>query len=913
MTDENGSKSAFDSFEMSLSDIGRTERNNTSELSTPRRRRRTQQKITVEAEVNEEPQSDHQIEVTVEDDMTQPPAKKSKDKTSGKKKKTASTPGTLFSDSKLSVFIGVTLIVFAAYALSSMLSFLAGAHIDQSLIQNNDLASLGTRAAEIKNVGGPVGAWLADFFLSRWLGIGSFAVIIYAAILGVSLLRLRKCNFFSLTFKTLISAIAISVLAGAICYTSPHTWYFGGEHGHAVNEFFILYTGVWGDIAVNIILFTALILIFFDTIHKVFKFISDRYSNYRSRMPKLSDEHAEKIERQESQLSVTTEVEKDERIDTASEEPEEKTMAEMSDHDTAEPDVRFDDIPFVSHETVSTDTTTDDTNQLEPDNQPDAELTTTEDVRPRPDDIASSDHKEAEMEIEVNQIEEAKQISTDTYDPTAELSRYKLPSVDLLREYPDSQVSEDREEQEANKERITRTLRSYGIEIQSIKATVGPTITLYEIVPAEGVKVNKIKNLGNDLALSLSALGIRIIAPIPGKGTIGMEVPNRDKQIVSIRSILTSAAYQESHAALPIAMGTNIANEVYVTDLAKMPHLLVAGATGMGKSVGLNTIIASLLFKKHPAELKFVLVDPKMVEFSLYSVLERHFLAKLPEAEEAIITDPSKVMDTLNSLCVEMDRRYELLRKAGVRDIKSYNAKFVERRLNPENGHRFLPYIVVIVDEFADLILTAGKEVETPISRIAAKARAIGIHMILATQRPSVNVITGVIKANFPGRMAFRVNQMNDSRTILDRPGADQLIGRGDMIISKDGVMERVQCALIETEEVENICKFISEQIGYPTAYELPEYVAPTEVAGYSTGTGERDPLFEEAGRFIIESGIGSTTSIQRRFNVGFPRAGKVMDQLEMAGVVGPSKGGKPRAVLMDLMSFEDMIITGSK
>lgn len=909
MTDENGSKSAFDSFEMSLNDIGHTERDNIAELSVPRRRRRTQQQPTDDAGLIRESQTDQQINVTVEDNRPQKSAKKSKDKTSGKKKTLTSTPGTLFSDSKLSVFAGVILIVFAAYALLSMLSFLAGAHIDQSLVQNNDLASLGTRAAEIRNAGGPVGAWLADFFLSRWLGIGSFAVIIYAAILGVSLLRLRKCHFFSLTFKTLISAISVSVIAGAICYTSPHTWYFGGEHGHAVNEFFLLYTGVWGDVAINIILFTALILIFFDTIHKAFKFIGTRYSKYKSRMPKLSEEqNDENVERLDMSTSATTGV-----MHEANDDADSKGSVDNLENNVDEaPSVQFEDIPIASREITSTDTTTDEANALS-DNPFDAESPTAEIIKPQSNEVMPSDHNEAKMEIEVNQIEEAKQISTDAYDPTAELSRYKLPSVELLREYPDNKVSEDREEQEANKERITRTLRSYGIEIQSIKATVGPTITLYEIVPAEGVKVNKIKNLGNDLALSLSALGIRIIAPIPGKGTIGMEVPNRDKQIVSIRSILTSAAYQESHAALPIAMGTNIANEVYVTDLAKMPHLLVAGATGMGKSVGLNTIIASLLFKKHPAELKFVLVDPKMVEFSLYSVLERHFLAKLPEAEEAIITDPSKVMDTLNSLCVEMDRRYELLRKAGVRDIKSYNAKFVERRLNPENGHRFLPYIVVIVDEFADLILTAGKEVETPISRIAAKARAIGIHMILATQRPSVNVITGVIKANFPGRIAFRVNQMNDSRTILDRPGADQLIGRGDMIISKDGVMERVQCALIETDEVENICKFISEQIGYPTAYELPEYVAPTEVTGFSAGTGERDPLFEEAGRFIIESGIGSTTSIQRRFNVGFPRAGKVMDQLEMAGVVGPSKGGKPRAVLMDLMSFDDMIITGSK
>ncbi len=412
------------------------------------------------------------------------------------------------------------------------------------------------------------------------------------------------------------------------------------------------------------------------------------------------------------------------------------------------------------------------------------------------------------------------------------------------------------------------------------------------------------------MTLSLSAIGIRIIAPMPGKGTIGMEVPNKNPQTVSIRSILSSKAYQESKAELPMAMGTTITNEVYVTDLAKMPHLLVAGATGMGKSVGLNTIIASLLYKKHPAELKFVLVDPKMVEFSLYKCLERHYLAKLPEEDDAIITDPNKVVATLNSLCVEMDNRYALLSQAGMRGIKEYNQKFISRRLNPEKGHRYLPYIVVIIDEFADLIITAGKEVETPISRIAAKARAVGIHMILATQRPSVNVITGVIKANFPGRMAFRVTQMNDSRTILDRPGADQLIGRGDMLISRDGVIERVQCAFIDTDEVEAMCHSIAEQTGYANAYELPEYITPQEGSA-SAGRGniaDRDPLFADAGRAVIESGTGSTSYLQRKYNIGYPRAGKIMDQLEAAGVVGASQGGKPRSVLMDSYSFERLL-----
>ena len=499
-------------------------------------------------------------------------------------------------------------------------------------------------------------------------------------------------------------------------------------------------------------------------------------------------------------------------------------------------------------------------------------------------------------------------LNSEQYDPRADLSRYRFPGIDLLHHRESNYVLSP-EEQEENNQRIISTLDAYGIKIESIKATVGPTITLYEIVPQTGTRISSIKRLGDDMALSLSAIGIRIIAPIPGKGTIGMEVPNKKPQIVGIRSILSSKAFNESSAALPIALGTTIDNEVYVADLAKMPHLLVAGATGMGKSVGLNTIIASLLYKKHPAELKFVLVDPKMVEFSLYKCLERHFLAKLPEEEEPIITDPQKVVATLNSLCLEMDNRYALLSKAGMRGIKEYNQKFMSRRLNPEKGHRYLPYIVVIIDEFGDLILTAGKEVENPISRIAAKARAVGIHMILATQRPSVNVITGVIKANFPGRMAFRVTQMNDSRTILDRPGAEQLIGRGDMLISRDGVIDRVQCAFIDTDEVEAVCDYISDQMGYPTSYELPEEPAPQGDGAIRGALTDRDPMFADAGRAVIEAGMGSASLLQRKFNIGYPRAGKLIDQLEAAGVVGSSTGaGKPRPVLLDSYSFERML-----
>ena len=515
------------------------------------------------------------------------------------------------------------------------------------------------------------------------------------------------------------------------------------------------------------------------------------------------------------------------------------------------------------------------------------------------------------LEVVTNKIEKADKVNdSGTFDPTAELSRYVMPGLDLLRDIKVKTNSVDLEEQEENKDRITKTRNDYGIAISHIHATVGPTVTLYEIIPAEGVRIAKIKRLEDDIAMSLAALGIRIIAPIPGKGTIGIEVPNKDPQTVSIRSILGSKKFQECKYELPMAMGATIANDVYIADLCKMPHLLVAGATGMGKSVGLNTIIASLLYKKHPAELKFVLIDPKMVEFSLYSVLERHYLAKLPDEEEAVVTSMDKVLATLNSLCVEMDQRYLLLRDANERTILDYNKRFMEKRLNPEKGHRYLPYIVMIVDEFADLIMTAGKEVEKPIARIAQKARAVGMHMIIATQRPSTNVITGLIKANFPGRIAFRVSQMVDSKTILDRTGANQLIGRGDMLFSHNGSLERVQCAFIDTPEVQAICSHIDRQAGFEHAYYLPEPQMEPETAGGVGALTDRDPLFEEAAEIVVSTGLASTSSLQRRYSIGYNRAGKIMDQLEAAGIVGPSQGGKPRNVLVDSIQLGSILHT---
>lgn len=505
------------------------------------------------------------------------------------------------------------------------------------------------------------------------------------------------------------------------------------------------------------------------------------------------------------------------------------------------------------------------------------------------------------------------QIESTLYDPTLELSTYQRPPIELLEDHS-VEVSVSSEELVENRNRIKETLENFGIKTINIKATVGPTVTLYEIVQAPGVRISKIKNLEDDIAQSLAALGIRIIAPIPGKGTIGIEVPNKDKKIVSMCSVIKSTKFQESTYDIPVVLGKTIQNETFVIDLAKMPHLLVAGATGQGKSVGLNAIITSLLYKKHPAELKLVLIDPKKVELTLYSKLERHFLAKMPGEEEAIITDTHKVIYTLNSLCTEMDERYNLLRAAEVRKITEYNDKFVHRRLNPNKGHRYLPYIVVIIDEFADLIMTAGREIETPIARLAQLARAVGIHLVIATQRPTTNIITGVIKANFPARIAFRVTSMVDSRTIIDQPGANQLIGRGDMLISTGNDLIRVQCAFVDTPEIERITEFIANQRGYTGAYELPEYTPENGDSSGASGNksndlSQLDSMFEEVARFVVQNQMGSTSSIQRRFSIGYNRAGRIMDQLEMAGIVGKAEGSKPREVLIqDMMSLEHIL-----
>ncbi len=826
---------------------------------------------------------------------------------------------------RIATFLGIVIFILAAYFFVAAIGFISSGAADQSIVENKSFTEIAQNTNQISNTAGKFGAYFSNFVISKWIGLSAFILILYLGVIGLSLIRIThvKVKFWKFTFKTFVSVIALSILLGGLTYTSPSPIFWGGLHGHLVIQFLYTYTGIWGCIGVCIIMASALILIFISPIAKICRTISALSTKIRNKVRsrykasmeagKATISHEETtppahtdVAAAQDQISLPSqEINIENPEDTPAEINLELTdieaLTSTEENNIESPDaLNFDITPYTNkaddysnQSTVSSVSTT--SNDFEPTDTPTIIQNETQ---------ATSSPKE-ELVIDTPEIEQADTIDVNVYDPTADLSRYHLPSISLLREYPDKGAIIDEAEQEENKQTIINTLRTYGVEIASIKATVGPTITLYEIIPAEGVRIATIKRLGDDMTLSLSAIGIRIIAPIPGKGTIGMEVPNKKKQIVSIRDILSSKAYQDSNYELPMALGTTISNEVFITDLAKMPHLLVAGATGMGKSVGLNTIIASLLYKKHPAELKMVLIDPKMVEFSLYKCLEKHFLAKLPEEENAIITDPNKVVATLNSLCLEMDNRYALLSDAELRNIKEYNQKFISRRLNPLKGHRYLPYIVVIIDEFADLIITAGKEVETPIARIAAKARAVGIHMILATQRPSVNVITGVIKANFPGRMAFRVTQMNDSRTILDRPGAEQLIGKGDMLISRDGVIDRVQCAFIDTDEVERMTHAIADQMGYPTPYELPD-VAPAEtVSGNALASGDRDALFNEAGRAIIESQTASTSFLQRKFNIGYPRAGKIMDQLEAAGVIGPPSGMKPRAILMDLYSFE--------
>ncbi len=823
-----------------------------------------------------------------------------------------------FTDRRTKLFVGLTLVLIACYLTLATISYFAHGAADQSAVTSLSVSEMASQGIPVENAGGPLGAHIGNDMISNGFGVGTIVIIYYLFALGWRLLHRRKFSFMGLTFRCLIIMITASIVVGYATYTLRSWVYWGGVHGYEICKYLFSVAGPVGPLVASAILIALIVAIYLNNIRLAYvKYRRMRIAQKLKAQAKREAELAEKARMEATFRSSDKEIEPETpSAGTANENIESEPTPELSfladDFNTLpEPITTQNELPAPEANDVDVVEAfpSQQLTELAPVSTPEPETIVERDDAVSSSEETDNDDTTVDMTVNIGEIEQAKEIQTDVYDPTAELSHFHFPSVELLADIPMKATSVDQSEMEENKERITETLKSYSIPISHIEATVGPTVTLYEIIPAEGVRIAKIKRLEDDIALSLSALGIRIIAPIPGKGTIGIEVPNKEPQMVPIRSVLASKQFQSCKMELPIAMGATISRDIFIADLAKMPHVLVAGATGQGKSVGLNVIIASLLYKKHPAELKFVLIDPKMVEFSPYAKLERHYLAKLPDEQEAIITDPMKVVTTLNSLCIEMDNRYNLLKDANVRTIIEYNAKFTQRRLNPEKGHRYLPYIVIVVDEFGDLIMMAGKEVETPIARIAQKARAVGMHMILATQRPSTNVITGIIKANFPGRIAFRVAQMVDSRTILDRPGANQLIGKGDMLFSHNGETDRVQCAFISTEEVESIVNAIDEQMGYSEAYPLPDYQPETDGAGSSLGSmNDRDPLFEEAARFVVQSNTASTSSLQRRYQIGYNRAGRIMDQMETAGIVGPALGAKPRAVLMDSLQLERLL-----
>ncbi len=807
---------------------------------------------------------------------------KSKNKTNNKKSGNGNWLKAIirfFRDEKFKVSFGVFLIVFAIILCLSFTSYFFTWKTDQSLIDVSFGKLLGKNSYQVENWVGKIGAVLSNKFIHDWFGVASFSFVVIFAVFGFNLLNIKFTNPWRLLFISLIFTIWGSVAIASVF--SDSFFMVGGAHGYFIFKWL---SGLIGKTGTYSLIFLTLFIIILYTFKNSLYWIKTKIQG----ISKLKKENFE--EQANDNFDSQNDLDSQENIsENKIEEQSLKLEEEVS--------------VVIGHSADDEKEKENDFNNLE---LP-IDNTIKEDIVEETSDL-SLDVNDTLDEEELTDEEINSDMMTD-YDPTKDLEFYKFPNIDILKEYPSRKGDVTRDELNANKDKIVRTLRDYKIEISRITATIGPTVTLYEIVPAPGVRISKIKNLEDDIALSLAALGIRIIAPIPGKGTIGIEVPNSKPETVSMKSVIKSAKFQESSYELPIAMGKTISNETYVFNLAKTPHLLVAGATGQGKSVGVNAIIASLLYKKHPSQLKFVLVDPKMVELSIYSQIEKHYLAKLPEEKSCIITDVTKVVPVMNSLCIEMDDRYALLTKARVRNIVEYNKKFISRKLNPNNGHRYMPYIVVVVDEFADIIVQEGKQVEAPISRLAAKARAIGIHLIVATQRPSTDVITGVIKANFPTRIAFKVTNGHDSKTILDATGASQLIGRGDMLISETGKVSRVQCAFIDTPEVELLVEHINNQQGYPQPYDLPEPAVAETSGGGSISANDKDELFEEAARLVIRHQQGSTSLIQRKMSIGYNRAGRIIDQLETAGIVGPYEGSKARHVLFpDEYSLEQYL-----
>ena len=753
---------------------------------------------------------------------------------------------------KFKVILGYILLFLSVILLTSFISYMYNWKVDQSSIGN-----LLDRSIEVENILGKIGASISHFFIYNLFGISSFILPVILFISSYYLLFNKKIlELIKRINWLLILTIWMTLLTG---YLSNYFPIQTGIVGFEINSFLKTYIGMTGIVLIISFIFILSIAVLWNiTPNSILtllnKFSLPKNSEKKLQEDELKNEILEDVKVEDSDIEVNF----DSKLNDKNEIQSEPT--EVNDDDVS---MQVEEINFVEKSTKN---------------------------------------------ISFNKADLKK------FDPTLDLSNFKNPSIDLLKDYGDGIIKIDQDELETNKNKIVDTLKNYNIGIKQIKATIGPTVTLYEIIPDAGIRISKIKNLEDDIALSLSALGIRIIAPIPGKGTIGIEVPNKKKSIVSMKSLISSKKYIESEMELPIAIGKTISNETFIVDLTKMPHLLMAGATGQGKSVGINAILTSILYKKHPAQVKFVLVDPKKIELSIYYKIERHYLAKLPESDDAIIIDNDKVINTLNSLCMEMDNRYELLKDAMSRNIKEYNTKFISRKLNPENGHTFLPYIVLVIDEFADLIMTAGKEVETPLARLAQLSRAVGIHLIIATQRPSVNVITGLIKANFPARIAFRVTSKIDSRTILDTGGAEQLIGRGDLLYSQSNDLTRIQCGFIDTPEVEKLSEFIGSQMGYPTAYELPEYSKDDSGSSSDISIEDRDSMFNEAARVIVSNQQGSASLLQRKLKLGYNRAGRLIDQMEDAGIVGPFEGSKPRQVLIsDLNSLESLLSSGQK